>query len=215
MLGSLPPLRALSSYCVELVEALAPRLPLHFLSFKAIYPSFLYPGGALEDPSDNWVPHHAHLRASRELTWYNPLSWIRAGMTRADLIHAQWWSLPLLPIYLVVLGLFRLRGKPVVITVHNVVSHERSRWYSLFSGVLYRLGHHFIVHNRQNQRLLIQRHRLDPNRVSVIPHGPLDRFNRLTLSPRCARRDLDLPESGPLVLLFGAIRPYKGIDTAI
>ena len=216
MLGSLPPLRALSSYCVELTQALMTRLPIRFLSFKTIYPAFLYPGGALEDDTDPWDPDHPNLQVFRNMTWYNPLTWIKAGLTRADLIHAQWWSLPLLPIYLVVLGLFRLRGKAVVITVHNVVSHERSQWYSRLSGLLYRLGNHFIVHGHRNRDQLIQHHHLPPERISVIPHGPLERFtNTPSMPPQAARQQLGLPEIGPLVLLFGAIRPYKGLDTAL
>ena len=215
MLGTLPPLRALSSYCVELTEALAPLISLRFLSFKAIYPSFLYPGGALEDDTDNWAPGHPNLTINRNLTWYNPFSWIIAGMSRVDLIHAQWWSLPLFPIYLVVLGIFRLRGKTIVITVHNVVSHEKSSWYTFVSDLLYRLGHHFIVHSHRNHDQLIQHHHLAPEKITIIPHGPLEHFNTGSLSPQTARQRLGLPVNTPLVLLFGAIRPYKGIDTAL
>jgi glycosyltransferase involved in cell wall biosynthesis len=51
---------------------------------------------------------------------------------------------------------------------------------------------------------------IDPGRIHVIPHGPLDYLTRLErerpLPPELANPD------GPVVLFFGLIRPYKGVD---
>ena len=49
LLGTLPPLRGLSSYCLEIASALAKMVNVEFISFKKIYPGFLYPGGDLKD----------------------------------------------------------------------------------------------------------------------------------------------------------------------
>ena len=58
MLGSLPPLRALSSYCLEFALAISDLGQVEFISFNRIYPSFLYPGGDLKD--DNTYPIIKH-----------------------------------------------------------------------------------------------------------------------------------------------------------
>lgn len=216
ILGTLPPIRALSSYCMELALALAKLTQVNFISFRKIYPGFLYPGGKLEEDKSFPEIDSSTLNISRKLTWYNPFSWLKAGLvTRGDLLHAQWWSVPLLPIYLIILGLFRLRGKPVVITIHNVVSHERSHLFSLLSGLLYRLGNHYIVHSEQNQAQLSENHGINQSRISIIPHGPLELFTTTQIKRKDARRELRFSEEHKVILLFGAIRHYKGIDTAI
>ena len=51
---------------------------------------------------------------------------------------------------------------------------------------------------------------VDPERIRVIPHGPLDYLTRLAdpapLPPELAEVE------GPVALFFGLIRPYKGVD---
>ena len=49
MLGTFPPLRGLSSYCLELSVAVADLVPVEFISFRKLYPGFLYPCGDLKD----------------------------------------------------------------------------------------------------------------------------------------------------------------------
>jgi len=45
MLGSFPPLRGISSYCFELARSVASNTwHVDFISFKKMYPVFLYPG---------------------------------------------------------------------------------------------------------------------------------------------------------------------------
>jgi glycosyltransferase involved in cell wall biosynthesis len=216
ILGSFPPLRALSNYCLALTRALTTDRQIVFLSFKAIYPSFLYPGRKLKEDNTFELFESHKLKVFRRLTWYNPLTWIKAALTTpAGLLHAQWWSLPLGPIYITIMLGFRLRRLPVVITIHNVRPHERSYLFKMLSGFLYRLGDHFIVHTAQNRRQLLNDYHLDPANVSVIPHGPLGQAISSPLSVAEARKALNLPTDKKLMLLFGAIRPYKGIDTAI
>jgi glycosyltransferase involved in cell wall biosynthesis len=54
---------------------------------------------------------------------------------------------------------------------------------------------------------------LDPDRVHVIPHGAFDYLTRLPeeqpLPPELAEAE------GPVILFFGLLRPYKGIDVLL
>lgn len=216
MLGSFPPLRGISGYCHELAAAMAARCPVEFISFREMYPRFLYPGGGLAD--DPTLPdlRHPRLTVQRRLTWYNPAGWLRAGLsTEADLLHAQWWSLPLAPVYLAVCAAFKIRKKPVVFTVHNVLPHEKSRAYAAASQRLFSLGDHFIVHTEQGRRQLHTRYRIPASRISRIPHGTLDFHVAPGPGERSIRNVLGIAADERVVLLFGAIRPYKGVDTAI
>ena len=217
MLGSFPPLRGISSYCMELAVALASVQPVHFISFKKMYPKFLYPGGDLAD--DNSFPclEDSELNVQRKLTWYNPLTWIGAGLfTKTDVLHAQWWSLPLFPIYVVICGLFMLRKKPVVLTVHNVLPHETSPLFRFLSGILFRLADQFIVHTKKNRAQLITHYGIAQERITVIAHGGLSLFAPSNTGNNTDyRKELGFDDDHMIILLFGAIRHYKGIDTLL
>ena len=216
ILGSFPPLRGLSSYCFEIAGALAESINVKFISFNKLYPRFLYPGGDLSD--DTTFPEYASkkLQVRRRLSWYNPITWIiEAASTKADLLHAQWWSLPLVFVYLCICGIFKLRGKPVVFTIHNVSSHDGSRLYETASKLLFKLGNHFIVHTENNRQQLISRYEISSETISVIPHGSLDFQVRNQCDRNKIREELEIAPNQKVVLLFGAIRPYKGVITAI
>jgi glycosyltransferase involved in cell wall biosynthesis len=176
MLGSFPPLRGISSYCFELARSVAgDACQVEFISFKKMYPAFLYPGRDLKD-DDTFPPvDNRHLRVKRNIAWYNPLGWISEGLkSRAALLHAQWWSLPLAPVYLCLCIIFKIRRKPVVFTVHNVLPHEHSPLFFNLSRLLFALGDHFIVHSRLNRQQLVEFYGISYDDVSLIPHGPLD-----------------------------------------
>ena len=216
MLGSFPPLRGLSSYCLELSSSLADITRIEFISFKTMYPNFLYPGGDLKDDLTFPDVSHDGLRVRRNLTWYNPLSWIQEGLfPKGDVLHAQWWSLPLAPIYFCICLIFKLRGKPIVFTVHNVHSHDPSTLFRQVSRLLFRLADQFIVHTEQNRIQLTTFYGIAPARISLIPHGSLDFHVRRFVDPESIRQSMGLGPQHKVVLLFGAIRRYKGVDTAL
>ncbi len=216
MIGTFPPIRALSSYCYELVNSLLCFGRIEFISFKCIYPSFLYPGGKPDD--DHTYPEitATDLHIKRRLTWYNPFSWIIEGVrAKGEILHAQWWSTPLFFIYLTICLCFKLKKKPILFTVHNVLSHEKSFLYSKMSKILFGLGDHFIVHSYINKNQMSEYYGILPDKISVIPHGSLDFHVKRDADALKIRKEMGLSPENIVILLFGAIRPYKGIDTAI
>jgi glycosyltransferase involved in cell wall biosynthesis len=69
-----------------------------------------------------------------------------------------------------------------------------------------------VVHTRSGARRL-EELGLDPDRVRVIPHGA---FEHLTTQPEEAALPEELAAvEGPVVLYFGMVRPYKGIDVLL
>lgn len=217
ILGSLPPLRALSSYCLAFSNAISQTIRAEFISFKHIYPVFLYPGGDLrEDYTFPGFKDSSNIEARRNLTWYNPLSWIIEGLSaKGQILHAQWWSPPLILVYLTICFLFKVRRIPVVITVHNVANHGKKHFYDLCSGLLFKLGDHFIVHSKSNKDMLAKLYGIHSSRISHIPHGPLEFGFRKDITCNEARRILGLRSQDQIILIFGAIRPYKGVDIAL
>lgn len=214
IVGSLPPLRGISPYCRALALALANLGSVDFISFRSMYPSRFYPGHSEVDSSAA-LPHHPRLRILRTLTWYNPASWVMAAFRiRSPVVHLQWWSPPLGPIYLTLAVLTRLRRRRLITTVHNVNPHEPSRLASAFTRVLCALSHRVIVHTPRSLDALHNSYGIPRRRIRVISHGPLTPPYPPHTTRAQARETLGLPSDAAVILVFGAIRRYKGLDIA-
>jgi glycosyltransferase involved in cell wall biosynthesis len=214
MLGTLPPQKALSPYCLGLATALdAAGVRLFFYSFSSLYPAWLHPSKETpEDPTFKKL-RARHLTISTLLTWYNPLSWIRAGMNlKTDIFHAQWWSLPTLPALISMICLAKLKKIPVVVTVHNVMPHETSVLFDWASRLIFHFSDHLIVHTERNKNTLIHQYQIHSNRISVIPHGPLTVFKT---GGQNFRQQWQISEKEKIILFFGSIRKYKGLDILV
>ena len=118
----------------------------------------------------------------------------RAG--DADLQHWQWLWLEALSTRLLP------HGRPQVLTMHNVIRRERSgrRLAERMDAT--------IVHTRHGAELLG-----GGPRVHVIPHGAFEHLTRQA-NERPLPPELAAVE-GPVVLCFGVVRPYKGVDVLV
>jgi glycosyltransferase involved in cell wall biosynthesis len=208
VLSSVPPQKGITPYTLHLLDALAARgdLDLDLLGFRSLYPAFAYPGGrqdAVGDQRDPPVP------ARQVMSWWNPWSWVRAGLgVRGDVVHAQWWSWFLAPAYIVALWVARRRGKHVVVTAHNIEPHEAAWWKRALNRRVMRSADALIVHAAHNaDRLAAQG--IDAARISLIPHGPLS-LSTAAPSREAARQALGLASNARVALLAGHLRAYKG-----
>ena len=109
MLSTLPPIKGLSPYTLGLVKELSKMCEITFYGFKSIYPEFLYPGGTKTNEEE---PKIKNINLHNNLTWYNPFSWIKTGFQiKTAVVHVQWWSWFIAPVYYTVLKIAKLREK--------------------------------------------------------------------------------------------------------
>lgn len=129
----------------------------------------------------------------------------RLRRERPDVIHFQWLPLPLVDGRL--LRLFR-KIAPLVLTVHDTNPFNGDPSASLQQRGFFRSLNEFdrlIVHTAQGRERLCSAG-IPANRVLVLPHGML-------LDPPPY---VDDPMMGPMTfLLFGKVKPYKGLDLLI
>ncbi|MFH1560403.1 MAG: glycosyltransferase [Chloroflexota bacterium] len=216
LIGSLPPIKGISPYCHALAQSLKEHVDLEFLGFRRLYPDFLYPGGTQVTAKGMAPPSLTGARLRNNLTYYNPLSWLRAGLTlRGDLVHAQWWSYVLALPYLMLLGLARLQGRTCVLTVHNVRPHEQGTLARWLNNLVLKMGHHYIVHDLRSRRQLAILTGIEESRIHVVPHGVLEPAPIRGTGREEARRRLGFLPGSRVVLHFGNIRRYKGVDTLL
>jgi glycosyltransferase involved in cell wall biosynthesis len=106
------------------------------------------------------------------------------------------------------------RRAPVVMTIHNVRTHERIRWDDWTLWRCFAAADAVVVHTKQAAE--VARQRLPAARIELIHHGDAGFLHGSGRPDRLvARLALGLPSDAPIVLAFGAIRPYKGIHGVI
>jgi glycosyltransferase involved in cell wall biosynthesis len=133
-----------------------------------------------------------------------------AARLRPDVIHFHCTN----PVALVYLILFRLLGTPVAYTAHVVTPHEPILFQTRLYGLLHRLPNLIVAHSEFDRRRLLDEYALSTDRVTVIPHGEYGFFQTPGDVPdrAAARQGLGIDVDGEVVLFFGYIRDYKGLD---
>jgi glycosyltransferase involved in cell wall biosynthesis len=198
-----------------LAETLAARHPVLGVGFKRLYPSILFPGKTQIDASATaFVPRGVEVRQLVDSiaphTWWRAAGAIRAFGTR--LLVVQWWHPFFAPCCAAIARGAKRGGARVVYVCHNVLPHERSRIDTALARLGLGAADAFIVQNRPDLDLITS---LYPNRPRELT--PLPTF---TFFARGASMDRDaaraaLGVSGPVVLFFGLVRAYKGLDVLL
>lgn len=107
----------------------------------------------------------------------------------------------------------RLAGIRLVYTAHNILPHESSRIDRFLKYIVYKSSHGIIVHSDFIKRALLDAFQLAPEKVHVVPHGNFDHYlPETSLSKAEARAELGLEPDDQVLLFFGYIREYKGLD---
>src|ERR1700742_3840316 len=131
----------------------------------------------------------------------------RRAASDADVVHYQWLTLPgvdsrLLP-----------PTRPRVMTAHYIVPPSPSRRQVASARRVFSRMDAVVAHSEHGAARLRDEVGLPAERVHVIPHGAFDYLTRLA-------DEKPLPEElqgaeGPVVLSFGLLRPYKGLENLL
>jgi glycosyltransferase involved in cell wall biosynthesis len=131
----------------------------------------------------------------------------RRAAGAAEVVHFQWLTVQhldghLLPPRRTAAG----KRRPLLLTAHDILPREPRAGQREAQRRLYDRFDAIVVHSAHGRARLIDEVGVDPGRVHVIPHGAL-----LPLSPPSGV--LPFAETDrPVVLFFGLLRPYKGLD---
>ncbi len=139
-----------------------------------------------------------------------------AASSKAKIFHILWnnkiefFDRTLLMLY------YKLLGKKVVLTAHNVNKRRRdasdTRLNRLTLRVQYRVADRIFVHTEKMKSELTKEFGVSPQRVTIIPFGINNAVPTTDLSSSEAKRRLGLGENDKAVLFFGQITPYKGLE---
>jgi glycosyltransferase involved in cell wall biosynthesis len=111
---------------------------------------------------------------------------------------------------------YRALGKRVVMTVHNVNAGVRDGTDSTLNRLSlrcqYHLCEHLFVHTERMRGELIDDFGVPASNVSVIPFGINTTVPNTALTREEARQSLGLQPTQKVILFFGNIAPYKGLE---
>jgi len=125
----------------------------------------------------------------------------------ADVVHYQWLTLPWLDRHLLP------PIRPRVMTAHYILAPGASPRAVRSARQVFGAMDAVVAHSEHSARRLREEVGLPADRVRVIPHGAFDYLTRLP-------EEKPLPEElrgaeGPVVLSFGLLRPYKGLENLL
>jgi len=120
----------------------------------------------------------------------------------ADVVHFQWLPVQAIDAHLLP------RRRPRVLTAHDVLPREPKPSQLAGQRRLYERMDAIVVHSEHGAGRLRDELGLDPAKVHVIPHGVLDDLAAVRPASLFAK-------TKQVVLFFGLIRPYKGLDVLL
>ena len=111
---------------------------------------------------------------------------------------------------------YKLLGKKIVFTAHNVNAGKRDlndSWLNrLTLTIQYRLVDHIFVHTEKMKSELLEDFGVREQNVTVIPYGINNSVPYSDLTAEAAKQRLGIADVEKAILFLGKIRPYKGLE---
>jgi glycosyltransferase involved in cell wall biosynthesis len=123
----------------------------------------------------------------------------------ADIVHFQWLAMPWLDSGL-------LPDGPLVLTAHDLLPREPKPGQARAQLRLLQRMSAIVVHSQYGRDQLVSRLDVPDDKVHVIHHGA---FEHVAAGPRSPLPAALQSVTEPVVLFFGLVRPYKGVNTLL
>lgn len=213
VVGPFPPYRGgIAQFSMKLLDTLSSCFPGEEfvpLSFRRLYPALLFPGTSQMEPENG----EREDSVERLVNSCNPLSWISCRNSLKNRgfhrMIIQWWH----PFFAPSLMASIPGSIPSAAICHNVIPHESFPMAGkLASGFLRRMKV-AVVHSGSDfdaaKSMGLE------TRVLRLYLPIYDQYSRPDVSRDEAREQLGYPGSTRLVLFFGLVRPYKGVQDLV
>lgn len=201
----------ISHYTGLMYRALAKKHDVSMVSYSFQYPKLLYKKEQRDFSNDTFKIEKTQFLINTA----NPVNWLssarRIRKMHPDLVIIQWWHPYFAPCYQALTR--HLKNIKVLFVCHNVFPHERFPMDKLLARKTLNKGNCFIVQSRQDEDDL----------KSIIPkanyvravHPTYNAFKMQNMTKEEARRILGIPDDEKILLFFGSVRKYKGLDYLI
>jgi glycosyltransferase involved in cell wall biosynthesis len=180
------------------------------VSFSLQYPSFLFPGTTQysTDAAPGDIAIHTLINS------INPLNWLSVGKRlrkwRPDIIVVRYWLPFMGPALGTILRQVRKNKHTRIICIaDNVIPHEKRPGDMAFTKYFLKSCDGYVT---MSEKVMEDLRRFEETKpVQLVQHPLYDNFGSI-ISKEEARDRLGLPVQDKIILFFGFIRQYKGLD---
>ncbi len=213
IIGSAYPLRGggIASYNERLArEFVAQGYDTTIYTFSLQYPEILFPGTSQYSTE----PPPQDLNIKVRINSVNPLNWIAIGneikKLRPEIIVVRYWIPFMGPCFGTILRRVKRNGFTKIICIaDNIIPHEKRLGDTAFTRYFVKPVDAFIA---MSKKVLDDLTKFVKNKpAEYVPHPLYDNFGE-KVDKTEARKELELDQDDKIILFFGFIRKYKGLD---
>ena len=209
MVGPVYPYNSgIAHYTGLMYRALEKQFDMVMVSYKMQYPKLLfkqeqkdYSDKTFQIPGTKYWLHTANIanciRTAKKINRMRP-----------DMVIFQWQHPYFAPCFWIVTKY--LKNTKILFVCHNVLPHERFPMDKLLTRMTLKHGDCFIVQSNQDERDLKQIIKNPIYEKAVHPTYEAYKFTGMTQQQ--ARKELEIAEEEKVILFFGLIRKYKGLQ---
>lgn len=177
-------------------------------TYSLQYPNFLFPGTT--QYSTEPKPNDLDIKVC--INSVNPLNWLKIGLQlkkeKANYIVVRYWLPFMGPCLGTILRIAKSRHTKIVCIADNIIPHEKRIGDDLFTKYFIPSIDRFIT---MSDKVLSQLKELTKKPAQKVAHPLYDNFGE-PISKQAAREHLGLSMEENIILFFGFIRKYKGLD---
>ncbi len=203
----------IAQFSDSLYLALAGNNEVKAFTFTRQYPGLLFPGKTqyVSDSDTN-----RNIPVTRVLDSINPFTWNRTAKEiikfSPDIVLISYWMPFFAPAFGKIAGLLKSKGIKVLGLMHNVIAHEKRLGDEALTKYFFNRCDGFVLLNRTSEKDLLK---LKPDAKYIIHSHPLYDHYGKKIDKSAAMKKLAIPGGKKVILFFGFIRDYKGLDLII
>lgn len=203
----------IAQFSDSLYLALAKNNEVKAFTFKRQYPKLLFPGKT-QYVSESDL--NRNIPVTKILDSINPFSFYRTAKEiikfKPDVVLISYWMPFFAPAFGKIAGILKKHGIKVIGLLHNVIAHEKRFGDVSLTKYFFNRCDGFVIFNKASEKDLLE---LKPVAKYIIhPHPLYDHYGD-PVDRTEARKKLNIPFNKKVILFFGFIRDYKGLDLLI
>ena len=217
IVGPAYPYRGGNSLFVSFVyDILKNNFDVKLYNYKLLYPSILFPGKTQYDESGKNIKQAPNERLVNSI---NPFNWIKVASSikkeNADLIVFDWWhpffSFCHFTISFLIKSYFKNK---ILFITENVISHEGNAVDKILTKFGLSNASAFLALSEKVEndlKFVAKQRKVYRSELPIYDCYNFDEKKKLTNT----KKDLGFDEDSKLLLFFGYVRKYKGLDVLI
>lgn len=215
VIGPFPPYRGgIAQFSHRLYGAMVSSFPGNLydpVSFSRLYPAPLFPGTSQRETGASRSADGC--RAEEMIDSLSPMSWRKTRRTLKERSYdgfiVQWWH----PFFSPSLSMSLPGSVRTAAVCHNVIPHEGFPGGRLLSSAFLRRADLLVVHSESDEEHACAL--VGSERVLRLFHPVYDQYGSFSIGREASRERFGYSEDDRVVLFFGLIREYKGLEDLI